>query len=140
MLSRLLERGKTSGREDDNVESIKKRFRTSSILLTVDSDMNASLSQVHTPTTLCLSSTTTPHKAKWPRSVSSQFIHFGWRSHRVSRSTVQCPSTKSTRYPKRLSGRSLRRRINLLKYTNDTVNISLARDQTSGIRECISRN
>jgi hypothetical protein len=28
MLARLLERGKTSGREDDNVESIKKRFRT----------------------------------------------------------------------------------------------------------------
>jgi len=28
MLSRLLKRGKTSGREDDNVESIKKRFRT----------------------------------------------------------------------------------------------------------------
>jgi UMP-CMP kinase len=28
MLSRLLERGKTSGREDDNVESIKKRFCT----------------------------------------------------------------------------------------------------------------
>lgn len=28
MLSRLLERGKTSGREDDNAESIKKRFRT----------------------------------------------------------------------------------------------------------------
>jgi len=28
MLSRLLERGKTSGREDDNVEIIKKRFRT----------------------------------------------------------------------------------------------------------------
>ncbi|KAG7092202.1 UMP-CMP kinase [Marasmius oreades] len=28
MLERLLERGKTSGREDDNVESIKKRFRT----------------------------------------------------------------------------------------------------------------
>lgn len=26
MLDRLLERGKTSGREDDNVESIKKRF------------------------------------------------------------------------------------------------------------------
>jgi hypothetical protein len=26
MLSRLLERGKTSGREDDNVVSIKKRF------------------------------------------------------------------------------------------------------------------
>ena len=26
MLSRLLERGKTSGREDDNTESIKKRF------------------------------------------------------------------------------------------------------------------
>ncbi|KAF8163055.1 adenylate kinase-domain-containing protein [Crassisporium funariophilum] len=28
MLSRLLERAKTSGREDDNVESIKKRFTT----------------------------------------------------------------------------------------------------------------
>lgn len=28
MLSRLLERGKTSGREDDNRESIKKRFST----------------------------------------------------------------------------------------------------------------
>ncbi|KAJ4501700.1 UMP-CMP kinase [Lentinula lateritia] len=28
MLDRLLERGKTSGREDDNVESIKKRFNT----------------------------------------------------------------------------------------------------------------
>jgi UMP-CMP kinase len=28
MLGRLLERGKTSGREDDNVESIKKRFGT----------------------------------------------------------------------------------------------------------------
>lgn len=28
MLKRLLERGKTSGREDDNEESIKKRFRT----------------------------------------------------------------------------------------------------------------
>jgi len=28
MLKRLLERGKTSGREDDNVESIKKRFYT----------------------------------------------------------------------------------------------------------------
>ncbi len=27
MLSRLLERGKTSGRTDDNIESIKKRFR-----------------------------------------------------------------------------------------------------------------
>lgn len=28
MLKRLLERGKTSGRDDDNAESIKKRFRT----------------------------------------------------------------------------------------------------------------
>jgi UMP-CMP kinase len=28
MLGRLLERAKTSGREDDNEESIKKRFRT----------------------------------------------------------------------------------------------------------------
>lgn len=28
MLERLLERGKTSGRTDDNVESIKKRFKT----------------------------------------------------------------------------------------------------------------
>ncbi len=29
MLERLLERGKTSGREDDNAESIKKRFSAS---------------------------------------------------------------------------------------------------------------
>ena len=28
LLQRLLERGKTSGRDDDNAESIKKRFRT----------------------------------------------------------------------------------------------------------------
>ncbi|KAF8633733.1 hypothetical protein AX17_004389 [Amanita inopinata Kibby_2008] len=28
MLNRLIERGKTSGREDDNADSIKKRFRT----------------------------------------------------------------------------------------------------------------
>ncbi|EJS42899.1 ura6p [Saccharomyces arboricola H-6] len=28
MLQRLLERGKTSGRSDDNIESIKKRFKT----------------------------------------------------------------------------------------------------------------
>lgn len=28
MLKRLLNRGKTSGRSDDNIESIKKRFRT----------------------------------------------------------------------------------------------------------------
>lgn len=27
MLERLMERGKTSGRADDNAESIKKRFR-----------------------------------------------------------------------------------------------------------------
>ena len=29
MLQRILERGKTSGRSDDNVESIKKRFSES---------------------------------------------------------------------------------------------------------------
>jgi UMP-CMP kinase len=29
MLNRLMERGKTSGRSDDNVETIKKRFRKS---------------------------------------------------------------------------------------------------------------
>ena len=28
MLERLLKRGETSGRSDDNIESIKKRFRT----------------------------------------------------------------------------------------------------------------
>ena len=28
MEARLLERGKTSGRSDDNIESIKKRFKT----------------------------------------------------------------------------------------------------------------
>lgn len=29
MIKRILERGKTSGREDDNIESLKKRFRRS---------------------------------------------------------------------------------------------------------------
>ena len=33
MLKRLLERAKTSGREDDNEESIRKRFRACSVLL-----------------------------------------------------------------------------------------------------------
>jgi len=28
MLQRLLKRGETSGRSDDNIESIKKRFKT----------------------------------------------------------------------------------------------------------------
>lgn len=32
LLERLLERGKTSGRDDDNAESIIKRFRASSSL------------------------------------------------------------------------------------------------------------
>ena len=32
MAKRLLERGKTSGREDDNEESIRKRFRASNPL------------------------------------------------------------------------------------------------------------
>ncbi len=33
MLKRLLERGKTSGRDDDNIESIKKRFGESHSLV-----------------------------------------------------------------------------------------------------------
>jgi UMP-CMP kinase len=33
MLKRLLKRGETSGRDDDNIESIKKRFRTSARLM-----------------------------------------------------------------------------------------------------------
>jgi adenylate kinase family enzyme len=28
MIQRILERGKTSGRDDDNIETLKKRFRT----------------------------------------------------------------------------------------------------------------
>ena len=35
MLTRLLKRGETSGRADDNVESIKKRFRGSQFFLSV---------------------------------------------------------------------------------------------------------
>lgn len=35
MLKRLLERGETSGRDDDNIESIKKRFREFYLLLTI---------------------------------------------------------------------------------------------------------
>jgi ribose 1,5-bisphosphokinase PhnN len=41
MLDRLLERGKTSGREDDNIESIKKRFRASVPQLISPSDVDA---------------------------------------------------------------------------------------------------
>lgn len=41
MLERLLERGKTSGREDDNVESIKKRFSKSLIDDTIHSNLPA---------------------------------------------------------------------------------------------------
>lgn len=33
MVQRILERGKNSGREDDNIESIKKRFREPSLFL-----------------------------------------------------------------------------------------------------------
>lgn len=40
MLKRLLERGKTSGREDDNEESIKKRFRTLSYLCRLPVDID----------------------------------------------------------------------------------------------------
>lgn len=36
MLQRLLERGKTSGREDDNVESIKKRFRKTPLFTCIE--------------------------------------------------------------------------------------------------------
>ena len=32
MIRRILERGKTSGREDDNIDSLKKRFRKSFLL------------------------------------------------------------------------------------------------------------
>jgi hypothetical protein len=39
MLARLLERGKTSGREDDNVESIKKRFSALFLLLSTTSTL-----------------------------------------------------------------------------------------------------
>lgn len=35
MLERLLERGKTSGRDDDNKESIVKRFRMALLLHSV---------------------------------------------------------------------------------------------------------
>jgi len=59
MLGRLLERGKTSGREDDNVESIKKRFRTyksdtmpvieyyASLSKVAEIDSSASVDDVH---------------------------------------------------------------------------------------------
>lgn len=32
MIQRILERGKTSGREDDNIKSLEKRFRESFFL------------------------------------------------------------------------------------------------------------
>lgn len=62
MLGRLLERGKTSGREDDNVESIRKRFRTysnetmpvinhyASLDRVAEIDSSVSIDEVHTKT------------------------------------------------------------------------------------------
>jgi len=62
MLQRLLERGKTSGREDDNVESAKKRFRTytmttmpvidhyRSLNKTVEIDATRTIDEVYTDT------------------------------------------------------------------------------------------
>ncbi|KIK63830.1 hypothetical protein GYMLUDRAFT_40915 [Collybiopsis luxurians FD-317 M1] len=59
MLERLLERGKTSGREDDNAESIKKRFNTykeqtmpviehyESLGKVIEIDSSASIDEVH---------------------------------------------------------------------------------------------
>ncbi|KAI5124004.1 hypothetical protein M0805_003836 [Coniferiporia weirii] len=67
MLSRLLERGKTSGREDDNVESIKKRFRTykeqtvpvidyyASLGKVAEVDSTRSIAEVHKDTADCVS-------------------------------------------------------------------------------------
>lgn len=43
MQSRLLERGKTSGRADDNAESIKKRFSKSEYLTTSEFELSAGI-------------------------------------------------------------------------------------------------
>lgn len=96
MLARLLERGKTSGREDDNVESIKKRFSefngSSTILTHID---------VHRDTYKEQTMPVIEHYSKLGKvaEVSLDF-HFPYPSNRcVSRSTAELPLKKSTRTP-----------------------------------------
>jgi len=55
MLKRLLERGKTSGRDDDNIESIKKRFGESRC-----SPVNAALLYSSIPHQVTYKETTMP--------------------------------------------------------------------------------
>lgn len=70
LLERLLERGKTSGRDDDNEESIKKRFRKSHLLLASsllfrDASANEGVhAQKLSSTLLCPSSTIIANKGK----------------------------------------------------------------------------
>lgn len=65
MLERLLVRGKTSGREDDNVESIKKRFSVY-YLLYIHLDLFSL--QILISQTLCLSLSTIPSLERSQRS------------------------------------------------------------------------
>ena len=51
MRERLLERGKTSGREDDNEESIKKRFSTFPYVTSLDQPHPYVIAEVYKETT-----------------------------------------------------------------------------------------
>lgn len=106
MLERLLERGKTSGRADDNIESIKKRFRKyplpsrstrrlkGSIFteLTLVSFLDGSQKRLSTPR--CPWSSTTGSRTEWSRSTrSSPLMRFTPRSRQPW--TAPLPSSSS---------------------------------------------
>src|SRR5258708_33674227 len=69
MLKRLLERGKTSGRDDDNIESIKKRFGESRCSPLNAAHLSRAKSLTRKPP--CRSLSTTRNSAGWLRWVQN---------------------------------------------------------------------
>ena len=69
MLKRLLERGKTSGRDDDNIESIKKRFGESQCSPLIAADLSRAKSL--TRKLPCRLLSTTRNSARWHRWVKN---------------------------------------------------------------------
>jgi hypothetical protein len=102
MLARLLERGKTSGREDDNVDSIKKRFRAASLHPITDCRSRLAR-QTLSSCKPCLLSSTTQLKTRWQRSERAYHFVCGLPDH-TSTGGQYRNSRRST--SKNLSGNS----------------------------------
>jgi hypothetical protein len=93
MLDRLLERGKTSGREDDNIESIKKRFGedfTANVFLIVRS---CTLSNIQGDLYASYRVLQQGRKGCRGRKIRNPFF-FVHGTHDVIRSTARRPSTR----------------------------------------------